>query len=308
MTTSFGDGVLFFPVTPFTQSNTVDTELLKEHVSSRLEFSPGGVFPACGTGEIHALSAEEIGVIVRATREVVTDVPVFGGTGGPLGHAIESARIARDAGADGLLVLPPYLVNAPADGLVRYVEEITAAAEIPVILYHRANARYTPDVLTKLLENPLVTGFKDGIGDVALTQEIVLTARELRGENFEFFNGLLTAELSQRAYKGLGVPRYSSAAFAMIPEVATAFYNAYRADDDVLTTALLDGFYRPLIALRDTVPGYGVSLVKAGVRLSGLPVGPVRAPLLDPSEEHLAQLTEILEAGRNIIEVHGQAA
>ncbi|HSL38718.1 MAG TPA: dihydrodipicolinate synthase family protein, partial [Arthrobacter sp.] len=48
------DGVLFFPVTPFTPEGAVDVELLKEHIGSRLPFGPGGVFPACGTGEFHA--------------------------------------------------------------------------------------------------------------------------------------------------------------------------------------------------------------------------------------------------------------
>ena len=58
------DGVLFFPVTPFTAEGAVDVELLKEHISSRLPFGPGGVFPACGTGEFHALSIEEVRTVV----------------------------------------------------------------------------------------------------------------------------------------------------------------------------------------------------------------------------------------------------
>ena len=53
------DGVLFFPVTPFGTAGRVDLDLLTEHVENRLPFAPGGVFPACGTGEFHALSARE---------------------------------------------------------------------------------------------------------------------------------------------------------------------------------------------------------------------------------------------------------
>ena len=116
------DGVLFFPVTPFTAEGTVDVDLLKEHISSRLPFGPGGVFPACGTGEFHALSIEEVRTVVAAAVEAVAGkVPVVAGAGGPLGHAIAAARAAEEAGADALLVLPPYLVTGPTDGLVAYI-------------------------------------------------------------------------------------------------------------------------------------------------------------------------------------------
>ncbi len=65
------DGVLFFPVTPFTPEGTVDVDVLKEHISSRLPFGPGGVFPACGTGEFHALSIDEVRTVVTAAVEAV---------------------------------------------------------------------------------------------------------------------------------------------------------------------------------------------------------------------------------------------
>ena len=119
----------FFPVTPFTPEGDVDVDVLKEHISSRLPFGPGGVFPACGTGEFHALSIEEVRTVVTATVEAVAgQVPVVAGAGGPLGHALAAARAAEEAGADALLVLPPYLVTGPIDGLVAYIEAVAAPA------------------------------------------------------------------------------------------------------------------------------------------------------------------------------------
>ena len=60
---------------------------------------------------------------------------------------------------------------------------------------------------------------------------------------------------------------------------------------------LLDGFYRPLVALRQRGHGYAVSLVKAGVRLRGLDVGPVRPPLPEPAAEHVQELAELIARG-----------
>ncbi|GAA4267282.1 5-dehydro-4-deoxyglucarate dehydratase [Frondihabitans peucedani] len=295
-------GILFFPVTPFDDAGRVDLDVLAAHVGSRLPFAPGGVFPACGTGEIHALSVAEARSVVRTTVDVVRaserpGTPVVAGAGGSLGTALELARAAQDEGADALLILPPYLVQGPMAGTVTYVEAIAAASDLPVIVYHRGGARFTADAMVQLAANPKVIGFKDGTGDVGLAQEIALAVRATGRGDFQFFNGLLTAELTQGAYRGLGMPLYSSAAFAMAPEIALVHYRAYSEGDEEARLAALDAFYRPLVRLRDQTPGFGVSLIKAGLRLSGLPVGSVRPPLVDPSPAQLDELQRILEAG-----------
>ena len=292
------DGVLFFPVTPFDADDRVDLGLLDAHVADRLEHAPGGVFPACGTGEFNSMDAAEVTAVVAQTvRTVDGRVPVVAGTGGQLAHARACARSAADAGADALLVLPPYLIGGPVDGLVDYVEAVAASSPLPVIVYHRGTAQYTAAAMARLAQNPQVIGFKDGSGDVALAQDIVTAVTATGRDDFQFFNGLLTAELSQAAYRGLGIPLYSSAVFAMAPRIATAYYRAYSDGDEPARVRLLREFYFPLSRLRDKVPGFGVSLVKAGVRLGGLDVGSVRAPLLDPSAEHLAELAALLAAG-----------
>ncbi|MCU1574293.1 MAG: 5-dehydro-4-deoxyglucarate dehydratase [Micrococcaceae bacterium] len=296
------DGVLFFPVTPFAPDGSVDTDLLREHITSRLPFGPGGVFPACGTGEYHALSLAEISTVVATAVDAVNGaVPVVSGAGGPLGHALAAARAAEEAGADALLVLPPYLVNGPVDGLVAYVEAIASASSLPVIVYHRGNARFTAAAMVRLAANPKVIGFKDGVGDVGLAQEIVSAIGQTGRSDFQFFNGLLTAELTQGAYRGLGIPLYSSAAFAMAPEIAVAYYDAYVSGDEERRQDLLNGFYAPLVRLRDQTAGFGVSLIKAGLRLNGLAVGSVRPPLVDPSETQLVELKSVLDQGYGLV-------
>ncbi len=119
--------------------------------------------------------------------------------------------------------------------------------------------------------------------------------------NFLFFNGLPTAETTQLAFRAIGVPLYSSATFAFAPDLALAFYNALESDNTDLVNALLNAFYIPLVRLRDTVPGYAVSLVKAGVTMEGTPAGPVRPPLIMPTTDDLATLASIIEAGREVL-------
>ncbi|KOX04407.1 5-dehydro-4-deoxyglucarate dehydratase [Streptomyces sp. NRRL B-1140] len=295
-------GVLFFPVTPFAADGSLDEERLAQHIESGVAAGAGGVFVACGTGEFHALSTEEVERATRvAVRTTAGRVPVLAAAGGPAPVARDQAARVERAGADGVLLLPPYLVSAPQQGLVRYVEEVIAATDLPVVFYQRGTARLTDRTAAEIAALPGVVGLKDGIGDIERMHRIVRAVRAVPGtEDFQFFNGLPTAEMTAPAYRGIGVELYSSAVFAFAPEIALAFHRALAEGDEALVSRLLDEFYGPLVALRDEVPGYAVSLVKAGVTLRGLDVGGVRAPLVDAAPEHIARLAKLLDHGLEV--------
>lgn len=299
------DGVLFFPVTPFTESGDVDLARLAEHVAKGVDAGPGGVFIACGTGEFHALETGEFADVVRTAVEVTAGrVPVYAGAGGAVAQAKIFAKVAAEAGADGLLLLPPYLVTMPQQGLVDYTRAVASATDLPLIVYNRGNARYTEASAVEVAQFPTVVGFKDGTGDVDLVARVVRAVTDAlapSGKPFQFFNGLPTAEVSQQAYRAIGVTLYSSATFAFAPELALAFYEALERDDDESVAALLREFFHPLVRLRDTVPGYAVSLIKAGVTIEGIDAGPVRPPLIMPSPEDVEALVGIIAAGRAVI-------
>ncbi|MET0901580.1 MAG: 5-dehydro-4-deoxyglucarate dehydratase [Mycobacterium sp.] len=299
------DGVLFFPVTPFTAAGDVDLDKLAEHVGKGVDAGPGGVFIACGTGEFHALEAGEFAEVVRTAVEVVAGrVPVYAGAGGSVAQAKVFAQAAEAAGADGILLLPPYLVTMPQAGLVAYTRAVAGATSLPVIIYNRSNARYNEASAVEAAHISNVVGFKDGTGDIDMVARIVRAVTDSlaeEGKPFQFFNGLPTAEVSQQAYRAIGVTLYSSATFAFAPELALAFYEALERDDDALVAALLRDFFHPLVRLRDTVPGYAVSLIKAGVTMEGVDAGPVRPPLIDAAPEAVTELEEMIKAGRAVL-------
>jgi 5-dehydro-4-deoxyglucarate dehydratase len=297
------DGVLFFPVTPFASRGAVDLDVLGAHIRSGLAHGPGGVFVACGTGEFHALAPDEYAdVVATAVKTVNGAVPVYAGAGGPLPTAVRLASAAAEARADGLLLMPPYLVDAPAAGLLAYVSAVAGATDLPVIVYQRGTMRFDPATAASVATLPTVAGFKDGTGDIDQFARIVLAARAaassaVPGKELRFFNGLPTAEITAAAYRGIGVPLYSSAAFAFVPEVAIAFHRALVNGDVDAQQRLLSAFFYPFTQLRSTVPGYAVALVKAGVRLRGLDAGGVRPPLIDPSPSDIDALRAIIDAG-----------
>ncbi|MEV0133230.1 5-dehydro-4-deoxyglucarate dehydratase [Dactylosporangium sp. NPDC050688] len=295
------DGLLFFPVTPFSRSGDVALDILRQHLETGLAAGPGGLFVACGTGEFHSLSLAEYEPIVRTAVEVSGgEVPVFSGVGGAIATAIEMARVAERAGADGLLILPPYLVTPTPAGLVEYARRIAEATTLPLIVYNRDNAIFDRQAAVDVAALPTVMGFKDGQGDVGLLGRIVpAVAHSLAGtgKTFQFFNGLPTAEVSALAYRGLGITLYSSAIWCFAPQISKAFHRAVSAGDQAAVDSLITGFFNPFVDLRNQIRGGAISLVKAAVCLGGLDVGGVRPPLADPTPQQREQLAEIVATG-----------
>nr|WP_234021621.1 5-dehydro-4-deoxyglucarate dehydratase [Streptomyces sp. 351MFTsu5.1] len=291
-------GVLSFPLTSFHDDGTLDPDGFRAHVAAQIATGPGAVFPACGTGEFFSLDEDEYRQVVTvAVEEAGGRLPVVAGVGYGWAQAARFARIAQEAGADALLVLPHYLVAAPQDGLVGQLEQLAARTSLPLIAYQRGQVAFGAGAFRRVAAIPGVIGLKDGHSDLDRLQRLTLAAPE----DFLFFNGAATAEIQARAYATVGVPAYSSAVHAFAPEIADAFFAALRDGDDGTVVKLLRDFYVPLVELRDRVPGYAVSLVKAAARLRGRPVGPVRAPLTDPTAADLAELRQLLTTGLDLV-------
>jgi 5-dehydro-4-deoxyglucarate dehydratase len=294
--------VLFFPITPYDGNGEVDLDELAAHIERGVSAGTGGVFVACGTGEFSALELAEYAEVVRTAVTVINHrVPVFAGAGGPVRAARRFTDLAADNGADGILLLPPYLTEASGRGLVDYVRAATRE-DLPAIVYNRANARFSEESAVQVAQLPQVIGFKDGAGDLELMIRIVRAVRDALGDTpFQFFNGLPTAEVTQRAYRAIGVPLYSSAAFAFVPGIALAYYDALEKGDVVMLDNLERAFYHPLVRLRDRGAGYAISLVKAGVELAGHKSGGVRPPLAEVTPEHRAELARIIDSGLEVL-------
>ncbi|MET9496832.1 5-dehydro-4-deoxyglucarate dehydratase [Streptomyces sp. NPDC006552] len=303
---SVPSGPLFFPVTAYGPDGALDLDTYRTHVRRGVEAGAAAVFACCGTGEFHALAPEEFEACVAAAVEAAGGrVPVVAGAGYGTALAVQFARRAERAGADALLAMPPYLVAAGQEGLLRHYTELAEATSLSLIVYQRDNAVFTPPTVVAFARHPKILGLKDGLGDLDLLQRIVSAVRTEAPGDFLYFNGLPTAELTGPAYRALGITLYSSAVFCFAPDLAQAFHKALRTGDDETVRRLLDGFYRPLVELRNQGKGYAVSLVKAGVRLRGLDVGEVRPPLQEPTEEHIKQLTELIERGQTLLEGGG---
>jgi 5-dehydro-4-deoxyglucarate dehydratase len=293
-----GRSVLSFPLTSFTEDGATDLDGYREHVRRQVAAGPAALFPCCGTGEFFSLDeAEYEAILTVAVEEAGGRIPVVAGVGYGWAQATRFAAAAVRAGADAALLLPHYLVEAPQDGLVEQVREVARRTALPLIVYQRGQVRFTARSIERLGEIPSVIGLKDGISDLDQLQRARLSAPP----HWLWFNGAATAEMQARAYRTVGITAYSSAVHAFAPEIASAFFSAFISGDDETAEKLLRGFYFPFVELRDRRAGYAVALVKAAARLRGERVGPVRAPLTDPTPDEVAELEALLAAGLALV-------
>ena len=230
MATILAKGLLSFPVTHFDKDFRFQEGPYREHCAWLLGFKRlTGLFAAGGTGEFFSLTPAEVGTVVAAAvKETGGQTPVIAGCGYGTAIAVELAKSAEAAGADGILLLPPYLMVPSQEGLMAHIDAVCQATKIGVIVYNRDNAILNEDSLAKLCDrNPNLVGFKDGVGDI----EKMMRVYAKLGDRLTYVGGLPTAETFALPYLEMGVTTYSSAIFNFLPKFAQDFYSAVRARD-----------------------------------------------------------------------------
>jgi 5-dehydro-4-deoxyglucarate dehydratase len=288
---ALGAGLLSFPVTHFDDAGKFKSDSYAEHVHWLSGFDAPVLFAAGGTGEFFSLTPSEVPRVVAAAKEAAGKTAIVSGCGYGTEVAIEIARSVEKVGADGILLLPHYLIDAPQEGMYQHVKRICQSVGIGVMVYNRDNSVLGVETLQRLCDEcPNLIGFKDGTGDIGLVRQITATM----GDRLTYLGGMPTAELFAEAYLGAGFTTYSSAVFNFVPGLAVDFYKALRAGERERCETILKDFFYPFMAIRSRRKGYAVSAVKAGVRLQGFAAGKVRPPLDDLTAEEEEMMAKLI--------------
>ncbi|MBO0602582.1 5-dehydro-4-deoxyglucarate dehydratase [Sporosarcina sp. E16_3] len=286
-------GILGFPVAPMDAEGKLDLHGLGKNIEFLVENGLSSVFVACGAGELHAISNEEYRLMVEvAVEKTKGKVPLYTGVGGNIAHALEQANISKELGAEGYLILPPYLIDPSQDGIYNYLSTIIESTDLNAIVYQRDNCILESQTLQKLCELPQLVGYKDGVGNMELNVEFT----HLIGDRLEWINGMPLAEVTMAAYVNLGFTSYSSAISNYIPHISAKYYEALLSGNKEVLNELYENVIFPIHRIRKQKKGYAVSLIKAGMQIVGLPITTnVRAPIAPVEEEHYEELKVIIE-------------
>jgi 5-dehydro-4-deoxyglucarate dehydratase len=290
-------GVFGFPVTPFKKDLTIDRDGLAKLADWMCGYAFCAQVAAGGTGEIYSMTVDENIDVVRTVVEAVKGrMPVVAGVGFNVEMGKAMARGMEEAGADALLVMPPYYTNAPWEGLLNYYEDIGKATGLPLSLYSRDWASFTPEQVAQLCERvPTLLFWKDGQGDARKYQRIMQTV----GDRLAWIGGI--GDDCAPAYFAIGVQAYTSSIANVAPKLSLAIAEAGLAGDREGMNRLMAKYVHPLYFLRDKRKGYEVSVMKKMMDLLGLPGGPVRPPLCEVSAEEAKQIAKLVDVFRDVL-------
>ncbi|HET6320403.1 MAG TPA: 5-dehydro-4-deoxyglucarate dehydratase [Chloroflexota bacterium] len=288
-------GVLAFPITPFASDGSVDLDAVRANASWLPDAGIDALVAPSGTGELFGLTPSECVGVVRATVEAIGGrIPVIASVGFGPRVAAELAQAVEGAGADGVLVLPPYYGTPDPGGLLEYYRAVAAATSLGVLPYARDAAVFSAEAVEQLARDlPNLIGFKDGRGDVRLFQRIREHVVERLGE--ERLAWLAGAGDDLVApYFAVGAEGYTSSLACFWPEASVELLRLARAADRVELGQFHSRVVRPIYELRQRRRGYEVAVMKAAMELLGHRAGPVRPPLANIRPAEREELAEIL--------------
>ena len=164
-------------ITPFRQGK-VDERALAELIEWQIANGTNGIVPCGTTGESATLSHSEHNRVIELTVEVVRRrVPVIAGTGSnSTEEAIALTKHAKQAGADGALLITPYYNKPTQEGLYRHYKAVAEAVDLPLVLYNipsRTGVNMLPSTIARLSVVNTIVGVKEGSGSVQQASDIV---------------------------------------------------------------------------------------------------------------------------------------
>ncbi len=277
-------------VSPFGISGELDLDAAAALASYLVDEQGNDGLVINGTaGESPTTTDAEKADLIRAVADTVGDrAHVLAGVGTfDTVHSIHLAEQAAKAGADGLLVVTPYYSRPPQAGLLAHFRAIADATEVPVMLYDipgRSGVAIQTETLIALAAHERVVAVKDAKGDLPGTSRVIAET------NLAYYSGDDAMTLPLLAVGAVGVVGTST---HFCGTQTKAMIMAFERGD----TAEAIRLHQQLLAIYTGIfRTQGTILVKAGLRLRGRDVGPVRLPLVDATDHELSHLRADLAA------------
>jgi 5-dehydro-4-deoxyglucarate dehydratase len=286
-------GVIAFPVTPFKGDLSLDLAGLRRNLTKLIEHPICAIVAAGGTGEMYSLTPDEYLKVVKTTVQVVEGrVPIIAGVGFNRQMAIELSQAAANAGADGILALPPYYPNADDDGMLEYYRAVGLATNLGMLIYSRDWVNFGTAMVERLTSVPTLIAWKDGQGDVRRLQTIINSI----GDRLCWIGG--AGDDSVPGYYSIGIRAFTSSIATVAPRLSLKLDELAASGRSDELMELMHRCVIPLYSLRARRKGYEVSAMKALMDMAGLNGGPVRPPLVNVRPEENEELRAVMDAWR----------
>ncbi|MDO4888298.1 MAG: 4-hydroxy-tetrahydrodipicolinate synthase [Actinomycetaceae bacterium] len=276
-------------VTPFFEDGSLDINTAVALANKLVDDGCDCILLSGTTGESPTTHQPEKDELVReVSKSLAGRALVLAGAGSnDTAHAVRMAKGAQLAGADALLVLPPYYNRPSQEGVYQHILAVTEATDLPVMLYDipgRTGVKLEMDTLSRLAEHPRIKGVKDATGDVA-SGFIKMAATGL-----EYYSGDDSLNFAWLAHGASGVVSVAGHVIApglrmLVSEVDSGDLPDARAEaarQRPIIEAIMGG-------------GQGAVMAKEALKLLGvIPSATLRLPLVGASNSQIAALAAVL--------------
>ncbi|MEZ6852877.1 4-hydroxy-tetrahydrodipicolinate synthase [Halodesulfovibrio aestuarii] len=276
-------------VTPF-QDGKIDEERFRKHIEWQITEGINGLVPCGTTGESATLTHDEHKEAIRICVEQANKrVPVLAGAGSNnTKEAIHLTQFAKDAGADGVLLISPYYNKPTQEGIYQHFKHIADTITIPMVLYNvpgRTGSNILPSTVARLHKDiPQITGIKEATGNLVQVSDLI----EQCGTSLNVLSGDDFTLLPLLSLGGAGV---ISVVSNLLPKKMAALCNAWNEGD--ITTARklhfeMQPLNRAMFMESNPIP------VKTALALQGKMDTDFRLPMVPLAEENLKKLKSIM--------------
>ena len=287
--------VLTAMLTPFKPDGSLDVDGAKQLARHLVEHGSDGLVVCGTTGESPTLTHDEKMTMFSTVKEEVGDeAVVIAGTG--TYDTAESIELTKEAGAlgvDACLTVTPYYSRPPQNGLIAHYEAIADASSVPLMLYDipgRTGRRVERPTLMRLAEHDNIVAVKDAIGDASETARIRVELDARGFSDFEIYSGDDPLLLPHLASGAIGI--VSVCSHLVGPQIKQIF-DAW-GDGKVEEAKRIFLELQPLLTTIMTLTASPIP-VKAAAGMLGLPAGPPRLPLVEPTPDESAAIRSALE-------------
>lgn len=271
-------GVIPPMVTPTTDDRSgVNTETLASFTEFLVDGQVDALFPCGSIGEFSSLTYEQRLDVIETVVEHAGDLPVLAGCGGTsVGEVRNLIADAEYTGADAAVVVTPYYLTGPDDGLVEFYDRLAEDSPLPIILYDIPSLTgnsLSVDVVSELATRENIVGLKDSTGDIIHHQQII----ESTPDEFQTLQGM--AELAVSAMD-VGADGFVAGPANVYPEPVAEIYEAHQGGNREEAVKRWQNVSNPIVtATRPLATSVGLKyLLQRRGRDVGGPLPPLSLP------------------------------
>ncbi len=285
------EGTYVVIVTPFTKNDELDLDGLESNIEFYLKNGVHGVAVGGSTGEFSALSLEEHKQIIKKTVDVVSErVPVIAGTAAcSTKRVIELNKYAKEVGANGSLIVPPFYSKIKDDEIYYHYKKIAEAVDFPIMIYNNpftSKIDMSPEFLAKLAKINNIGYVKESSGDISRVWRI----RKQTNDSMTVFCGADNLAFEQFV---MGAKGWICVAANILPRETSLLYEYSKNREHEKARELYSALLPLCNLLEET--GKFTQIAKYGLDIQGYSGGRPRAPLLPLDEKLKIQTREIIE-------------